>query len=638
MKNVIGVCAAHIDGELTRDFIREISDRAYELGYKVFVYIASDDIYYENNIPLNQCRLFDTIDYDRLAGLVIMSETLKDEVLIRKLIDEAHSRGIFAVSVDRYEDNCFNVVFNYRDAFEHIVDHVITVHGCKVINLVAGMRGNEFSDERIECCRRVMAMHGLELEDDRILYGDFWVAPTERAMDEFLTSGKPLPDAFVCCNDTMAMTVCDKLRSYGYKVPDDVIVTGFDGIYEERFHTPRLTTAIQDVGAAAGVCVRTIDDAVHGRPTEEMELIEHKPVLGQSCGCMGSDFSGLSDQVTHLFEIMNRSKSVDSFMATMDNGVSNSDSLVDTAGCIIKYAMHFGYKYYALCLENTYMKANDDYGLYLENDDLDSEKKLIMSESLDGNVTPPYYAAKLFSFEKALEEYNTFIFWELNIQQRFIGYGVSALSTGLDGTGGNMDLRNFGKYVTNLNHSLDVANSRAIMKKVIRKLRSLYIRDHTGLLNRHGFYELVGEICKKAEPDDFMLLVSIDMDGLKTINDSYGHAEGDIAINAVVAALRTLENDRTICARFGGDEFTVACITDEDPGVHALSLTERVKSEINKFNETSGKPYKVGISAGYSCAKASPAPDMDALIRNADNMMYAEKSTHSDSRYASYFV
>ncbi|MBQ9209737.1 MAG: GGDEF domain-containing protein [Oscillospiraceae bacterium] len=638
MRNIIGVCVASAGEDLAADFLRSLSEKAYELGYKTFIYVAPSEIYYDNHIPLTQSRLFDIIDFDSLAGLVIMSETLKEEEFIRKLITKAKEKGAFAVSVDRYEENCFNVVYNYKDAFERIVDHVISVHGAKTINIMAGMRNNEFSDERIECCRRVMAMHGLELEEDRILYGDFWSYPTAAAMDEFMESGIPMPDAFVCCNDSMAMTVCDKLRSYGFKVPDDVIVTGFDGIYEERFHFPRLTTAVQDVETAAKTCAQTIDRVMHGLDVGDMELIEHKPMLGQSCGCKSKDDANLSDQVTHLFDIMGESKNVDTFMAALDNGVSNSDSLVDTSGYITKYSIHFGYKYFALCLENTYMNVNDDYGVYLENEGMNSDKKLIMCERLDGRDTPPYYATKLFSFDKAMEEYSIFLFWELNIQLKYIGYGVCALSTGMDGTGDNMDLRNFRKYSTNLNHSLDVANSRAIMKKVIRKLRSLYIRDHTGLLNRHGFYELVGEICKKAEPDDFMLLVSVDMDGLKTINDSYGHAEGDIAINAVVAALRTLENDRTICARFGGDEFTIACVTDEDPGVHALSLTERVKSEINKFNETSGKPYKVGISTGYSCAKASPAPDMDALIRNADNMMYAEKSTHSDSRYASYFV
>ena len=71
-------------------------------------------------------------------------------------------------------DNCCSVTFNYSDVFEKIVRHVIEFHGCRRVNFIAGVKGNAFSEERIEAYKKVLAENGIEFEPERLGYGDFW--------------------------------------------------------------------------------------------------------------------------------------------------------------------------------------------------------------------------------------------------------------------------------------------------------------------------------------------------------------------------------------------------------------------------------------------------------------------------------
>ena len=70
---------------------------------------------------------------------------------------------------------------------------------------------------------------------------------TKALMERFLAEPEGLPEAIVCINDSMAIAVCEVLSDHGYSVPDDVIVTGFDGIIQEQYNFPRLTTCRRDM-------------------------------------------------------------------------------------------------------------------------------------------------------------------------------------------------------------------------------------------------------------------------------------------------------------------------------------------------------------------------------------------------------
>ncbi len=636
---VIGLIVPMLREYIQSDLYRAVANRVVEYGYKMFIYNSTSDFKFDDNYSQGEKSVFDYIDYDVLDGLVILGEAVKDEELLEGIVRKAREHGIFTVSVDKRIEGCCNIEYNYYSAFEAIVRHVIEKHGCRVINIMAGMKGNKFSDERLECARRVMKEHGIELEENRIQYGEFWTGPTIAEMERFAKSGLSMPEAFICCNDSMAMAVCGWLKGRGYAVPDQIIVTGFDGMYEEQFHIPRLTTAKQDTELAGMKAVDAIAAHLEGRKTDNFYIIDHKVVYSHSCGCHPINYREASGIIFPLFDMMSEDNKTDTFILELDDTITACETLVDLSANVLAYSSVYGWYYYTLCINRNFMSLSDDYQNYINDSssaDTDS-LSLILCESFDGVSCPPYCSEGPRMFRTALDKYNIFIYWAIHFQSLPVGYGISALSTGTDGFTKNEDFRRFAKYSRNLNHSLEVANSQSVLKKVINKLQELYIKDHTGLLNRNGFYDLIHKKLDEALQSGekkYLVIISMDMDGLKTINDKYGHAEGDVAINAIASALKSVWGENELCARFGGDEFTIASICSEDPNDRGLDITRRIKEHLESFNKASGKPYRVRGSYGiwYEVIKAHMVTD--DLIKHADDLMYKEKATHMESRYS----
>lgn len=148
----------------------------------------------------------------------------------------------------------------------------------------------------------------------------------------------------------------------------------------------------------------------------------------------------------------------------------------------------------------------------------------------------------------------------------------------------------------------------------------------TGLYNRIGFNSLVDDIMHNLKKD--IAVISIDLDRLKYINDTFGHTEGDFAIRSVARALDEGCPGKKICARFGGDEF--AAVTDE---CDIETITGCIQDWIDKFNAVSGKPYDISASIGVYVHKAADGyEDFEKLFNKSDKLMYEIKRKRKDNR------
>lgn len=177
-----------------------------------------------------------------------------------------------------------------------------------------------------------------------------------------------------------------------------------------------------------------------------------------------------------------------------------------------------------------------------------------------------------------------------------------------------------------------IVNSRDITerKKMEERLRSLSITDDlTGLYNRRGFLAFADHHVKAAERrKDQVLLILIDLDGLKQINDAYGHNVGDQAlIDAAQLIKRTFRNS-DVTARISGDEFVV--LTTDSDGNGEDAVKRRIKENLDSYNSRTAKPYRLSLS--YGIAKFDPRvpSTIDRLLVHADELMYASKNRKDD--------
>jgi diguanylate cyclase (GGDEF)-like protein len=146
----------------------------------------------------------------------------------------------------------------------------------------------------------------------------------------------------------------------------------------------------------------------------------------------------------------------------------------------------------------------------------------------------------------------------------------------------------------------------------------------TGLYNRRGFTLLADhEVSLAYRLKRTMLLFFGDVDGLKTINDSLGHAQGDLALQEVATILKKSFREADIVARFGGDEYVVLAV---DAALESADiLTKRIQDALEAHNQTPGRPYSLSLSLGIVRYDPASPCTISELIAQADVRMYAMK-------------
>jgi diguanylate cyclase (GGDEF)-like protein len=148
----------------------------------------------------------------------------------------------------------------------------------------------------------------------------------------------------------------------------------------------------------------------------------------------------------------------------------------------------------------------------------------------------------------------------------------------------------------------------------------------TGCLNRRGFYE---EVRKRLREEDSSgknaVMVFADLDSLKTINDRFGHEEGDFAIRSAATILKQALGETEIVGRIGGDEFVVCAFFRE--AVSIPKLREQIEEVCVKFNQehTTEKPYIVHTSVGVYPFKCTDTIEIGELLSHADTLLYEQK-------------
>jgi diguanylate cyclase (GGDEF)-like protein len=157
------------------------------------------------------------------------------------------------------------------------------------------------------------------------------------------------------------------------------------------------------------------------------------------------------------------------------------------------------------------------------------------------------------------------------------------------------------------------------------KLQSLSHKDDlTGLNNRRGFLILAEQQVKlaKRQRTPFLLLF-LDLDELKVINDTFGHAEGNRAIVEAADLLRGCFRQSDVLARFGGDEFAAFALSAE--GADDVTVRARITAALDLVNARPDRAYPLGFSMGILACAPGQDGSIEALLERADALMYREK-------------
>lgn len=634
-ERIIAVCAAGMDEAYIETFLNAFADCAKEYHFKALFFYSFSPLYEMETHDRGEKKIYELINYDMLDGLVVLSQTIKQFAPIEELIEHAKTRNIPVVSIDypHFFEGCYNVRFHFETAMTAIISHLIEVHHARRINFIAGMKDNEYSDQRLDIYRKVLQEHGIPVEEERIGYGDFWFGPTNEVMDRFLSSDLPFPDAIVCANDIMAIIAHSRLVEAGYRVPEDVMIAGYDGIHEALFHSPPIATAKCDIPGTAKTTCQLFDDLFHGIPRDYTVLIDSILFLNGSCGCHTESSLQQNDLIRALYFKNDRRNDFDTKQMRMIAGLTEHNSFQELFDRLKLYAEDLPNEQFAVCITDNFL-AEEEFSDIVEDNSLHQrsgysskmDEMLYRRHNKWTGITEFETKNLLPDLDRILEESSSLIFFPLHVQEQTIGYTAFSYDKNMP------SISQYYLFCTNISLSLEIIKSHRRQQTIIQNLENKYVHDPlTGLYNRRGFFQKVtGIYANCTHLSQLIMIISVDLNGLKPINDTYGHADGDIAISTVGKALLHSASEDTVCARFGGDEFVVAgVISCEQDAADYIASAEKY---IERFNQNSGKPYSISASFGYVTAVPNDAITLDEFISQADEKMYFEKAKHHLSR------
>jgi diguanylate cyclase (GGDEF)-like protein/PAS domain S-box-containing protein len=162
-------------------------------------------------------------------------------------------------------------------------------------------------------------------------------------------------------------------------------------------------------------------------------------------------------------------------------------------------------------------------------------------------------------------------------------------------------------------------------KRMLEDLQALsLVDDLTGMFNRRGFFCVARQQLKTARRMNLgMLCIFIDVDGLKIINDTFGHPEGDRALCDTARILKETFRESDIVGRLGGDEFAVLVLDDKQHCSDAI--VRRLHEHIAKHNSETDKPYDISLSVGVYGYQPQSNETIEDLVKKSDVLMYEEK-------------
>ena len=335
---------------------------------------------------------------------------------------------------------------------------------------------------------------------------------------------------------------------------------------------------------------------IHGtRDVDRSKVIpiHSKMQIGHSCGC-----SALSSEygITELIRMRSELHQLIKFQNDVQKMVSRYSTKTDfseSLKAIARYSAPLKYREVMLTLEEEFVE-NLQVEMFTKADEMVPHgKTMTMAHIVNGarekgnkirrNVTSDKVDQFLCD---SMDRYDYML--HLPIHVKGVGVGVMSYLFDIE----EMWFTAAASFMTNLRNLFELVMAQAQLMRV-------YLFDMlTGLYNRQGFYQRVETMKEKALEIDAMQMtvISIDMDGLKYINDTYGHGEGDAALRVFGHIIRK-SIDREVAARIGGDEFLIVFAGDYNYG-RAAEIVASIKKEIAAYNKLGMVPYEIHASIG----------------------------------------
>lgn len=523
----------------------------------------------ESILHMIQFSLLDGVIFDPYSFAA--AEYAKE---IERFLLENCTKPVIRIGI---EPNPFvQVWYHDRSEMAEITRHLIQQHGCRNLLCLTGPAENPVSLERLAGFREALTEAGISYQEENAVYGDFYIFTAQQLAQEFADGKRPLPDAVVCANDMMAVSLCDALRKYNISVPEDILVTGYDGVLESALHMPAVTTYSPSWEQLGRNAVCQLYELITGKSLVSGKSETGRLLCRESCGC--HNLSALAGQIDFNYPRLEENY-IDSSLSTKLLSCTTLEGFVRTMydlNFVFFDPEYYDREAYALCLCEHW---NEDkhhphqHGGY-------SEQMLRMH--YDGSYTVfPISAMLPPDFQNSAVPTATF-FTSIYFQNRCFGYSILQYQNIADSI--NPYYLRFCREISN---ALEFLRVRNMLQSLAYHDYLSQVRDTlTGLYNLNQlpylWKDYLSDVRNRKES---CFWIALHIAGLYRIAENGGTLQKDKLLVAFAEYLQNTCSYHEKCLRAGESDFLILGSEPASSQYHNL-LIQNLRDHFEQYQRS----------------------------------------------------
>lgn len=567
-----------------------------------------------NEVQKGSLQIFNLPYLKTYDGVIIEGNRAWKPEDRQMIADRAIANGLPVVSINYPLKGCTNVYSDNEESEYQIVNHVITEHGVRRLAFVRGLNTSLETEDREKGFLRAVADH--DISQYRILDGSWDQAAGKNAVDTLMASGL-MPEAIICSNDDAAYGAIEELKKYQYRIPENIIVTGFDNLNLAEASDPRITTVSRNYAgiAYAAMDLILINQEKNAGSQEDMK-ITGELIRGSSCGCgdyhreiqdIKKKYVNVNLKVKHFYRVY------DDIQTMLDHAESLSEIgdiiekktriltggnvwMVINGDYLDRYANTPAVRHYG---DHMYLYAISDGGKHVH------DERHVYETFSRRQILPDAYLAG----DRMLEIY------PLHYDEIAIGYVV------MDGMPRKEEMNFLEVLFALLESAIENIHNKYVQASLNDQLTTMYITDQqTGLYNRFGMKRYAETYYhEKMKKRESVFVTFFDIDTVGKAKTEPDHIEEGKMVGMMADVLKKTFQDRDgVAVRYGTNEFVV--FSDQN-------VKDTIMEEIRKTMHSEKGKQRYRISAGVYEAKNEDCLTFQEAINCADDAMYETKKS-----------
>ncbi|MDD5936212.1 MAG: GGDEF domain-containing protein [Clostridiales bacterium] len=624
-KDKIAVFGNGWSDEYVITVLNGIMKGAKEYNVDLFVFLDYVSNEQTEEMVKVETKIFTLPNLEDFEGVILLGNTFNKSSEIEQICKEIREKKIPSLSLEYCFDGIDYMGTDNYSGMAKLTEHLIQVHNVKNLIWIGGPEDNKESQERYQAVTDTAKRFGITIPKENILCGYWSYYVVQDVLAKWMDQYHELPDAILCANDLMAIGVCTYLKDLGYKIPEQVIVTGFDHLESGQTYYPAITSIDRGWNERGYQGIQHLMKLINGDPVKHMNQYLSAVAVEESCGCVLSSEQKerqLNTCCTRYSQHMDKTF-YDWHLSGIDASTShikNKEELTQKLSDFFKDAHSYEGNNFGIYLDTNYIETFEhDSPSQTDRFSEEMDVVFLMKDSVVQSSQKIKTRQMLANYNSESKEAHSYLFFGLHDAERCIGY------TSLCDVINMLKDYSIHLWLKHVTEGIKRTQQSIRMENLNHKLEQISMTDElTGLYNRLGYEKIaipyLNDCCNKGDTGAIMV---VDINKMKVINDEYGHLNGDLAIKVVAQTIHENLPESWSAVRYGGDEFVLLGKCPEDKNVE--DIKSKVIKALDLKTSSMQLPFSLGISIGSVLVNPDQNISMEEYFKMADKAMYQMK-------------